>query len=195
MITWGYVAGCVDCDGWITFSFYNTKFLKSERTYTIGITQHIKHEKGMKKISSFLKKHGINHSLIHRRVPWKYTNKSEGVVYDNKMKTGQVHMVDIRVRERKSSILLLSKIKNYMAFKKKLAEEAILHISDRERRWRKSKDLEKTFRKKRYWEEDETARLKKLVEEGYNNVAIALLLNRSRDSVSHKIYRLRINRW
>lgn len=174
-MTWPYIAGCIDCDGWITF--YNRKKAKYiKKTYTIGIIQSSKRYDKMKIISDWLRSQNIQHSFITRTTKTNLSAISE--------------MVNIHVKEQKSLIRLIKNILPYLLFKKEKAIELQtylrllknIRLCDNEIKLRQ-------MPKRRYWNKQECIKATSLRKQGHNNVSIANLLNRSVHSVSAKFHR------
>lgn len=172
MITWGYIAGCIDCDGWVS---------NTEKTKQIGITQSEKYENEMYKISEFLNINRINH-IFTKRVPHRTT------VHWN------YQMLNIVVKNQQTIVDLCNIIEDYILFKKdliiKLRDDLIKIINNRN--YMKSKFLEVCIKqdKRKYWKDEEISKLNELLNRGIDPILIAEELNRSYSSVKHKISRL-----
>ena len=173
MVTWSYIAGFIDCDGWVT---------KSNERYGIGLTQVDKFEEEMKLISSFLIKNKINH-VIKKRI-------SNSMIRGKKSKT---NMINIFIGEQQSLKNLCIKIKPYSLIKKDKVQKCLDFCSERLNKRGITYDF-KSNKKRNYWSSNEIKILKELHSKGYSNKAIAIELNRNKDSVSHKLYRLSIKR-
>lgn len=185
MITWSYIAGFLDADGWITCSNYKSKTGKKTKNiiYLAGITQLDKRAIFMNEIFEFIKNEGIN---------CKWNRRKQGFNKNNIKSTGK--MINITIKEHESLIKFLSNIKDYLLIKKEKATEALTYLNDK----RKIKILEKNYkvqeRKQKYWKQKEIEILLDLHSLGYSNKAIAVCLNRNWNSIAHKLHRLEIIR-
>lgn len=165
---WMYLAGFVDCDGWITWSS------QGQKGPIVGMTQHNSCIDGMMKIRDFLNKNKIRHTLINRNT----------------------NMINIHIKHQESLLIFLNRIKDYLLFKKDKAEKAIIWLKSRlkerkkqERIWRISGAAQE---KRRYWKPDEIDKMIFLFKDKTDIAEIASILNRSYQSVWHKIDRLNL---
>lgn len=174
MITWQYIAGFLDGDGWITMSAR-----KPYPAPTIGFTQHSRTRVYMMEIAEFLQFNNVIASVRDRRVMGSINKETI--------------MINVMVREQRSVALLLENIIPYLLFKRDKAEECLKFVRDRiAKRGIEGADcLQST---NHYWKPSEIEELLRLQSEGYSNRAIAKLLNRSTDSISHKLNRLKVVR-
>jgi len=169
-ITWPYIAGFVDCDGWVTFS---TKYL-------IGLTQSSNYIKEMEAISNFLNDNNISNSLTIR--------DSVSMIRGIKSKK---KMVNVMVFKQSSLILLCEKILPYSLIKK----DKIINCLDwcEKRKFDRCLDIKNIDKQPTniYWKDDEIVKLIEMVELKYAYKRIAYELNRSVDSISSKISKLK----
>lgn len=177
MITWPYLAGFVDCDGWITSSKNKNC---STRRYLIGLTQSAKFEKEMRMIHDFLSVNGIKSGFVRRSISPSSNLK------------GNYPMVNIHIKAQLSVISFLEETMAFMLIKKDKATECYNYTLDRIIKTRGNPV--KSQVKKKYWSKNETQRLMRLHVEGYSNNVIAEKLERSSNSVGHKLYRLGVVR-
>ena len=171
MITWSYIAGFLDGDGWI-----GKCYLKSGRPiYLAGVTQVALQKELMLEIHKFLINNGINSKFkVRNKNNWKSSLK----------------MVNVTVKEQKSLLKFLTKIKPYLLIKKALAEEVVIYLKKRI----KTRNLKPLPSKnKRYWSNSDCKKLYFLVNKGMSNVEISHRLNRGTGAVAHKIKRLKIH--
>lgn len=176
MITWEYLAGFLDGDGWITFSMNKNC---STRRYAIGFTQANREKRSMKRILNFLIQNGINAKMKPRVVEGSIKKKTK--------------MLNIIVREQVSMVRLLEKVAQHLLFKRKKALEGLKYLKDRIDK--RGVGLEVHVQKtKRYWKIEEDKNLLILHRRRYSSRAIAFRLSRSIDSVSHRLYRLGVTR-
>lgn len=173
MITWAYIAGFLDGDGWITKSN-----LKSGRpVYLAGLTQVATRRNEMIKIHNFLLSHDIRSKFkLRNKHNWKSSLK----------------MVNITVKEQKSILKFLSKIKPYLLIKKPMADEVVNYVKSRI----KIRNI-KAFisnNKKMKWTNVEVNLLKSLAAVGMSNIEISQKLHRGTTSICRKIHRLNIHR-
>lgn len=172
---WGYLAGCVDCDGWISKSQYRRKNgeLSVNYRYVVGITQHVKCREGMEYIRDFLVAHGVNVTL---------TDRDSNTHH-------HTPMLNITVKQIESFIIFIENIIPRMTFKKQIAIEA-LEFTKLKRSKRLTKESDIIQNKKRYWKEDEIKIMLDMKAEGYNNISIGNVLDRSSQSVAQQMKRL-----
>lgn len=174
MITWQYLAGFLDGDGWITISL--------RRRYpapTIGFTQHSRERARMIEIAEFLQSNDVMSSVRDRRVMGSI--KKETI------------MTNVMIREQRSVALLLENTIPYLLFKKDKASECLKFLKDKiAKRGIEGTDCPRFTN--HYWTPFEIEELLRLQHEGYSNRAIAQLLERSYDSIGHKLYRLKVVR-
>ena len=175
-MTWEYIAGFLDGDGWITISKDKNR---STKRYVVGFTQSARQEIFMLYLQSFLIENGIKAPMINRSVSNNIAENAE--------------MLNIHVKEQKSVVTLLELINPHLFMKKELGEEALLYTKDRlEKRGYGLKNIKQ--KKKMYWKEEEDNQLKILQEEGFSNIVIANKLKRSVNSVGSRLSRLGIIR-
>lgn len=174
-VTWPYIAGFIDCDGWITWH----KPKHSRIRVTCGLTQSVTRMDGMKAIQRYLENQGVSAPLMIRNKSWK----------------SDIKMVNIRISARASVIKLLENILPYIILKRDLAYEA-LEITRRleEERLRKRPRRDEieviTAKSKMPWTEEEVELLRTYTADGYNLAAIAAKLQRSCGAVGNQRSRL-----
>ncbi len=176
MITWAYIAGFLDGDGWITVS--QNKNATTQR-WTIGFTQSYKKHEFMQTLFEFLMNNGINCDIKERIV------------------MGSIHketrMINIMIRTQEAVFLLSKKLIPFLVMKKTLAIHAMTYTKNRMKK--RGFGLTNKKQKKRiYWKESDDNKLKNLINNGFSNLAIANELNRSIDSVGHRLYRIKLTR-
>jgi len=168
MITWGYIAGFLDGDGWITVS--KNKHASTKR-YVIGLTQS-KHELiAMRKIFRFIKRHGIRATFLERG-----TFKST------------TPMLNIHVKHQKSVVKFIKFVMPFLLIKINKARECLSYTESRLKQ-RGVGLLDLKNRKKKYWKESEIKLLLKLQSQYNSNKTIGNILGRSSNSVAHKLLR------
>jgi hypothetical protein len=172
MITWGYIAGFLDGDGWIT----KTLSKRGRPTYLAGLTQNETCKQFMVEIHKFLVYNKINAKILLRN---KYNCKSK------------LKMVNITVKEQKSLVKFLTKIKPFLLIKKDVCNEALQYLKDR---ICVRKLTAKCSVDKRKWTTSEYEILKKLVEKNCSNIEISHELNRGTQAVANKISRLELRK-
>lgn len=175
-VTWPYIAGFLDCDGWITWG----KPKQGRIRVTCGLTQSVTRLDGMKTIQTYLKNQGISAPLVFRNKSWK----------------SDIKMVNIQISARTSIITFLENILPYIILKRDLAYEALAIArqleKDRLRRNPRMAEVEITeSRSNLPWSEEEVDLLRKYTADGYNVAAIAAKLQRSCNAVSNQRYRQR----
>lgn len=175
---WAYLAGCVDCDGWISKAGRKTdSVLTRNYAVVVGITQHVKCKEGMNKIAEFMKSQGL--SLT-------FTDRDSNTHH-------HTPMINITTKRNSSSLKFLERIEKYMLFKGDLARECIAHLKDKSERLMLVGDhTVKAGAKKRYWSEEELSLAQQLSMDGHNFVSIADKLGRSQQSVAQKLSRNRL---
>ena len=168
-VTWPYIAGFIDCDGWITWSQPKQGRIR----VSCGITQSVTRLDGMKVIQKYLEDQGVRSPLMIREKSWK----------------SEIKMVNVLVSARTSVIKLLENVLPYIILKHSLAHQA-LEIARRveEERLRKRprrNEIQVTAAKSKMpWTEEDVALLKAYTAAGYNAAAIAAKLQRSCGAVS-----------
>lgn len=168
---YAYLAGCVDCDGWISE--------KGKNGYLVGLTQHIQLWDDMVSIQSDLINDGINARLYERT---------------SRTGLGNTLMCNLIVQKTTDLLILLPRIIPYLRFKKQKAIDAYVSLCKHSDLNANESDNNMKGSKRKYWNQKEIEELIRLHSEGYNNPAIGIKMNRSTDSVSHKLYRLGIVR-
>lgn len=191
MITWAYVAGFLDGDGWITKTKYKRKSDSNKEygfenyIYAAGMTQLIVCENEMRQIYDFLVLKGIKATWLQRK---QRSNIS-----------GNGDMVNIHIKHQESLIEFLKKIMPYLLLKKKIGQECLEYLENKKIQREKENNAKKKLLSCQttniYWSREEIDILKRLLKEGYSNTYIASQLNRSVNSIGHKIYRMKIGRW
>lgn len=176
-VTWPYIAGFIDCDGWI--SHYQPQ---AGRTRIVcGLTQSVERREGMEAIRVFLESNGISAPFNVRKKSWK----------------SDIRMITIAVSARSSVITLLENILPYLVLKRDLGHEA-LQLARRLERTRLCKkpredEIESTpTRSRRIWTTEEIELLKTYTAAGYNVPAIAAKLKRTAYAVAAQRHRLGI---
>lgn len=173
---WAYIAGCVDCDGWISKIGKNGDgSIKRNYGVVVGITQHVNCREGMETIAAFLRSQGL--SVI-------FTDRDSNTHH-------HTPMINIVVKANASSLKFLMEIEKYMLFKHKLAKECIIHLLDKQQRLKKvAETISLSGTKRRYWKDTELQEALDLRGKGYNHVAIAEKLGRTSQSVAQKFQRV-----
>jgi hypothetical protein len=174
-MTWAYLAGFLDGDGWITSSASGIR----TRRYTIGLTQKETALPFMQDIAAFLDEHGVAYQWVRRSV------------VSPRVST-PVMMVDIRVSQQSSVVKLATQLLPHLRLKRAMAAECLDSVTRRLDQ-RGVGVLHHVFQPAA-WTYDEVCRLRDLHASGNGNRSIASKLGRSVDSVSHKLYRLRLVR-
>jgi hypothetical protein len=179
---WIYFAACIDCDGWITTSNHKNKDGKNSDIfrYVVGFTQHINNEIGVKWIANQLEVRGIKLTFTYR----------------NSNTPKEIKMINITIKQRESVVEVFKNIIPFLRFKKEKAKIGLKYTENRIRKYPLSKYSNIILKNKTnvYWRKSEVDILIKMVDEGFNNVAIGVSLNRSYNSVAQKIKRLGISR-
>lgn len=171
-INWGYIAGFLDGDGWITSS--KNKNARTKR-YLIGFTQSKERYKYMNIILKFIKSHGIKATLIER-------------VSNSQIKT-DVPMLNIQIKEQESVVKFMNNVKPFLLIKEDKGKECLEYT--KLRLIKRGKFLSNYKQKKRkYWNKKEIKNLIKLQKEGYSNKTIGNTLKRSSDSIGNKLHRM-----
>ena len=170
MITWSYIAGFIDCDGWITCS--KQKNCRTKKC-VIGLTQSIKRENGMKQIYSFLNNNGIRVIWIIRKKNWK----------------SDIKMINIMVTHQKSLVIILNKVIPYLLFKREKAEDCLKYVLDRIKK-HGYVDIKESPNNRKKWNNNEIKTLIQMVNEGYSNPNIAITLGRTKNSIGKKLNHL-----
>lgn len=171
MITWSYIAGFLDGDGWIC-----KYHLKSGRpVYVAGMTQVESQKIEMGKIHEFLTLQGVHSAFTSRKKNnWKSSLK----------------MVNVVVKEQKSLLQFLLKIQKHLLIKRESSNEAIHYLKRRlKTRQLKSCQSQQT---KVNWSKAEHNKLERYVILGMSNIEISHKLNRSTQSVATQISRLKL---
>lgn len=181
MITWAYLAGFIDGDGWITVS--KNKNCKTKR-YLVGLTQSSRERDKIELINKFLNDNEIKTGFIDRISTTNILQKNGSYCCP---------MVNIHIKEQRSVVVLLEFLYPFLLIKKDKAKEAIDYTKDRllKRGDPKNKILQI---KRKYWKESQIKELIYLVGLGFSNQVISEKLNRSINSIGHKLYRLNIKR-
>jgi len=169
MITWSYLAGFLDGDGWITSS--QNKNAKTRR-FAVGYTQKYTQEIYMREIYKFLLDNEISSSWIYR-------------ISKTKRAPKPTKMINITIRDQESIVRILSEITPFLLIKK---GKAIDCLSDIRNRWEKIGRGKQRFEsaKSRDWTKEEIDIMVSLKASGFNNPAIAIKLERTTHSVSQK---------
>jgi hypothetical protein len=174
-VTWAYIAGFLDGDGWITR--YKPK--QGCIRITCGFTQSVRRREGMEVIQMFLKDQGVSAPLIVRSKGWK----------------SDVMMVNILISARASVIITLENVLPYLILKRDLALESLelarrLQQEQLHKRPRRAEVNLPMPQCRRLWTAEEVELLKTYYATGYNIAAIAVRLYRSCNAVSNKWHRL-----
>jgi hypothetical protein len=177
MISWAYLAGFLDGDGWIT---KNKNKNCGTESWTIGWTQTARERVAMTQMRDWMHQRGIRSSMVDRTVKTQILDKSQ--------------MVNIHVKEQKSALRLLLNIRSHLLMKKHLAEACITHLRSRIRMRGDTKNPVPTQPTNVRWTRREIVRLKSMHESGYRNRAIASALGRSKHSVAQKLCKLGMTR-
>ena len=165
IITWGYIAGFIDCDGWISCSKKNEK-----KYYIIGFIQNIKRIEYMREIYRFLKEHRINVFHITR------SNKN------STFKGGTV--IQLHIKERDSVVRLIVNILPFLLIKKEKALECLKYVIK----------PDETYGTSRYWKRKEIHTLKRLYKQKIELNEIAKQMNRTINSIKYQLSKLGINK-
>jgi len=186
MVSWAYIAGFLDGDGWITKSQTYSKHLEVKNyAYRVGMTQLDTCEFAMKEIYDFMINSGI-------RARWNTREQCSKLNSSGKM-------INITVKHQESVVKFLKLIRRHLIIKRVLADECISYVEDRLLRREKVKEAGEAVlsrqEKRRYWKDDDIDKLKEMRLDGSSNLEIAVQMSRSVASVAHKIKRLGISRW
>lgn len=171
MITWGYIAGFLDGDGWIT------KYRSSKNRYTCiaGITQNENCKYFMEQIYNFLIQNGINARFnIRKKHNWKSSLK----------------MINITIKEQKSLAYFLRKISPFLLIKKEKCIDTLSYVDSR----LKTRSLKKlpSTKNKKLWKDKDLTELLDLVKSGKTNIEISHFLKRGTQSVASKVSKLKL---
>lgn len=177
MLSWPYLAGFLDGDGWVTSSKHKNA---RTRRYTIGFTQKADKIDFMMAIRDFLVAEGVSVGIVQRLV------SSPRVLMP-------VAMVDLRIGDQKSVAMLSAYLLPYAELKRNILNECHAYVVSRiaKRGVLVAPGFQPT---NVYWTPLEVDTLLRFHAEEYGNKAIADLMGRSEDSVSHKLYRLGVLR-
>jgi hypothetical protein len=171
MITWAYIAGFLDGDGWVTSSI--TCKTTGNLRYVAGVTQSISCEKYMQDIRTFLIERGISVQYVIRKKNWK----------------SSLRMVDIRIGSKKGLLMFLPKIIPYLLIKKELAKEALRYIRAKQKRRAVIPCKDGTYR---MWANKEVLDLKRYVSLGWSNAMISKKMRRGLSSITQKISKTKL---
>lgn len=171
---YAYLAGCIDCDGCISI-----QEREGYKICTINLTQHDVYKQGIEEIVDDLLKYGYKFS---------YTNRVAWAEHSDTI------MLNITVKERRSLIQLIPRLIPHLRFKKEKAKEMLEYLVDRDEKRPIIKGRVDTQEKRRYWKDEEHAEMLRLHSEGYSNAGIGKILNRSRESIGHRLCRHGITR-
>jgi len=169
-ITWAYIAGFIDCDGWVTFS----------KKYVIGLTQSNIFRKEMELISNFLNDNGVSNSLIERNT----MTMIRGV-------ESQKKMINIMIFKQESLILLCENVLPFSLIKKDKIINCLKWCEKRAFERCIGIDIKNKQPTNIYWKDDEINDLIEMVNLKYSYKRMAYKLNRSIDSISAKLERLK----
>jgi len=178
MISWAYLAGFLDGDGWITSSKNKNC---TTRRYLVGFTQKRTECRYMLEMHHFLQANGIRSTVLKR-------------VSKTPLVPRRVRMIDIHVREQESIVRLLEQLTPHLLIKKEKAMGCIGYLKDRLDKRGALVGPVKQQETNVYWSQAQIQELLQLHAEGHGNRSIASKLNRSMDSVAHKLYRLGLTR-
>lgn len=171
MISWPYIAGFLDGDGWVTRS--KNKNCNTYR-YTIGLTQKSDQYKSMKSIFMFLKMHGINGNMFKR--------DSHGSI------KGITEMINIYITNQSSLIRLANFLIPHLLIKKDKMVRCEKDLSERRTaRGLGTANLSKAGKK---WSRAEERILLKMRKDKYSFLAISDRLNRKINTLYKKYFRL-----
>jgi hypothetical protein len=177
-ITWGWVAGFFDGDGWVTYA-YNRNC--STKRYAAGFTQRATGKWMMTRLSRFLVSKGIRTKVIERdvKVP---------------QLPVKVQMLDVRIREQRSLEIFFESVLPFLILKRRYAIDCLKYVSDRlEKRGLNVVPIEAQVTNI-YWTKNDVSMLLKLHKQGYANRVIAAKLNRSVNSVTQRLRRMGLTR-
>lgn len=174
MITWEYLAGFLDGDGYITH--YATGHTVR---YTVGFTQKATREVYMKQIFDFLVDENVSPKWVPR-------------VSQTPSAPTPVAMIDIRVSEQRHIISLLEKLQAHLVFKKTLAIQCLCDLKDR--RLKRGDDMLEQYPKAQRtgWSDIDIKTLQEMAQQGYQAKVIAAALRRTPISIWKKAHRLQI---
>lgn len=176
MISWPYLAGFLDGDGWITAS--KNKNCSTKR-YTVAFTQSATTHEQMKAIREFIQMDGIRVGWVNRL----------SVTPSAPL---PVPMINLMVKKQASVVQLLEHLLPHLLIKRGVAEEALTYTKTRLHQ-RGYGLIVPINNQRRPWTEKEEAQLLKLWDEGnLRTRAIAFELNRTMHSVSQKLAKLRV---
>lgn len=175
-ITWPYIAGFIDCDGWI--SHYKSQ---GRTRIGCGLTQSVERREGMEAIRDFLESQGVSTPFNVRDKSWK----------------SDIKMINIIVSARASVIILLENVVPYLVLKRDIAQEAleVARWLERDRLHRRPRQNEievQATRSRLPWTDAEIERLKFYTAAGYNVAATAAMLKRTSYAVAAQRHRLGI---
>lgn len=171
MITWAYLAGFLDGDGWITS--YEVNARTKNRRHVAGLTQAITCEPFMRMMNLFLRQKGISTSLFVRKKNWK----------------SKIWMVNITIDRQEDLLKFLTKIKPYLVIKKEAAAKTISQLKFKQRR---RAVVSHPSSGPVQWSQNDLKSLKKYVSLGWNNRMISSKLRRGVYSIAAKISRLHL---
>lgn len=176
-MSWSYLAGFLDGDGWITCSQSGKKNLR----YIIGFTQKSSNEWFMKEICNFLE---------NEEVTYTYSTRT---VISPKVPT-PVKMINIIITTQHSVKKAAHRLLPHLVLKKVKAEECLLYVSERLDKRGNGVNVLKKQTTNFYWKEEEVNKLLKLHKEGHGNISIASKLGRSVNSIAQYLRRLKLKR-
>jgi len=177
-VSWAYLAGFLDGDGWITSSKNRNS---KTRRFVIGFTQKSTHAVFMQKICAFLDAQDV-----------RYTYKTR-IVRSPRVPTS-VEMVNIHIKEQVSVVKAVTELHPHLVLKKDKALACLTYTTDRLVLRGHFSDPPLVQDKRKYWTTREIETLHDMHTQGHGNRSIAGKLSRSADSVSHKLYRLGLTR-
>ena len=184
MVSWAYIAGFLDGDGWIGKTNSVSKRCKKNIVYTIGMTQVLSKEKEMKEIYDFVESSNI-------RIKWN-TRKQ------HVSSRGDGYMINLTIKHQESVIKFLNNIKKHLIIKKMLAIECINYLKQKVILRKEDEEMRKELIPRQstnlYWTQEEVISLKEMLLQERSNIYIASKFGRSVNSVGHKIYRLGLKR-
>jgi len=172
MISWAYIAGFVDCDGWIT----NTR----GKAWAVGLTQSSVNLEHMSLISKFFDDNDINHTLVERT--------SNTIIRGDKR---QSQMINIMIKHQASLKVLMKKLIPHLLIKKDKAIGCLGWVEDRLDKRGVGKKVKQIQDTNKYWTDGEVERLNLLKRSGYGTRAIAFELSRSMNSISQKLHKMK----
>jgi len=170
VVNWAYLAGFIDCDGWVT---------QSNGRYVIGLTQSRIFLDQMKQISEFLTENRVFHSFIER-----------DTVTMIRGEESTAKMCNIHIKAQEALRIVCEAILPYSLIKKDKIESCLAYAKERLAKRGVGIELPAKQLEKRKWNRLELEILADMRIKGYGHRYIAHKLGRSVNSVSRKFHKL-----